>query len=144
MTRMAIEYEQTIHVDTSPDTVWRVYTDVESWPEWTTSMQKIQLVDDGPLALGSKAKVKLRGAPETIFVVTELAEGRSFTWESNAWGLKSVAYHTVRPDGDGSIVTLGVRLSGPLATVLAPLFRSIARRNVGMEATGLKQRCENP
>jgi hypothetical protein len=86
--------------------------------------------------------MEAKGTPASVFTVTEYTPGRSFTWETTAQGVKGLAWHLVEAEGDGTGVTLGVRLSGLMATLFAPMIRSVARRNVRMEAEGLKRRCE--
>jgi len=116
--------------------------EVERWPDWTKSMRRIERLEDGPLGLGSTARIALKGAPASIWRVTEYAEERSFTWESRALSVHSIASHVIEPVDGGSRVTLSVRLSGPVATIMLPLLRSVARRNVALEAEGLKRRAE--
>ena len=139
---MTVEHEETVRVSASPEKVWAVYTDVERWPEWTPVMKKIERLEDGPLALGSTARIEAKGGPPSVWTVTEFTEGRSFTWESKARGVKLVAWHVIDADGEGSRVRLGVRMTGLMATLLGPFLRSMAKRNVKTEAEGLKQRCE--
>jgi len=139
---MTVKHEETILIDAPPEKVWSVYTDVERWPEWTPTMQKIERLEDGPLAAGSTARIEAKGGPPSVWTVTELTDGRSFTWESSARGVKLVAWHLIEPDGDGSKVTLGVRMTGLMATLLGPFLRSLAKRNVRTEAEGVKRRCE--
>ena len=139
---VTIEYEETILIQAPPEKVWAVYTDVEKWPEWTPSMKHIERLDEGPLALGKQARVSAEGAPTSVFTVTEHTEGRSFIWSTTTRGIKAEAYHIVEPDGAGTKATLGVRMSGLMATIFAPMIRRTATRNVHTEAEGLKQRCE--
>jgi carbon monoxide dehydrogenase subunit G len=139
---MTVEHEETVRVDVPPDKVWAVYADVERWPEWTPVMQKIERLEDGPLALGSTARIEAKGGPPSVWTVTELTDGRSFTWEARARGVRLVAWHAIEADGDGSKVKLGVRMTGLMATLLGPFLRSVAKRNVSAEAEGLKRRCE--
>jgi len=139
---MAVEHEETIRIEAPPDAVWEVYADVERWPEWTPVMQKIERLEDGPLAPGSTTRIEAKGGPPSVWTVTELTDGRSFTWESSARGVNLVAWHVIEADGNGSKVTLGVRMSGLMATLLGLFLRSMAKRNVKTEAEGLKRRCE--
>jgi uncharacterized membrane protein len=139
---LAIEHSETVSIDAPPQKVWRVYTDVERWPEWT-AMQKIERLDDGPLTLGSTARIEATNSPTSVWTVTEFEEGKSFTWETSARGVKIVGWHRVDPEGDGSRASMGVRMSGLMATLLSPYLRGIAKRNVALEAEGLKRRCES-
>jgi uncharacterized membrane protein len=140
---MSVEHEETVLIDSPPDKVWTVYTDVERWPEWTSTMEKIERQDDGPLRLGSTALIIAKGSPSSVWTVTEMTEGKSFTWESTARGVKLVAWHFIEPDPAGAKVRLGVRMSGFMAMLFSPFLRSLARRNVKTEAEGIKSRCES-
>jgi uncharacterized protein YndB with AHSA1/START domain len=138
-----VEHTETVLIEAPPEQVWAIYTDVERWPEWTASMKKIERLEDGPLSLGSCARVHGAGAPTSVFTVTEFTPGRSFAWETRTRGVRGLAWHIVEPAGEGTRATLGVRMTGLLATLLAPMIRSVVRRNVHMEAEGLKRRCES-
>ena len=140
---MTVQHEETAQIDALAEAVWRVMTDVERWPEWTESMRRIERLEDGPLVLGSRAQIEIKGAPKSVWTVTEYTEGRSFTWETSAMGVSSTARHVVEPADGGSRVTLSVQMGGLMATLLSPLVRSVAQRNVRMEAEGLRRRCES-
>jgi len=139
---MTVEHEESIRIAAPPAKVWAVYSDVERWPEWTPVMRKIERLENGPLALGSTARIEAKGGPPSVWTVTEFTDGRSFTWESSARGVKLVAWHLIEADDGGSKVTLGARMTGLMATLLGPFLRSLAKRNVKTEAEGLKRRCE--
>jgi carbon monoxide dehydrogenase subunit G len=140
---MTVEHEESVRIGAPPERVWAVYTDVERWPEWTPAMRKIERLEDGPLALGSTARIEGRSGPASVWKVTEYTAGKSFTWETAARGIRIVGWHNVEADGDGSLASMGVRFSGGLlAKLMGSYLRSVARRNVGLEAEGLKRRCE--
>ncbi len=140
---MAIHLERTIHIHASTDRVWAVMIDVERWPEWTESIRSLERLSEGPFGLGSEARLRVKGAPEpTVWRVTECTEGQSFTWETDARGVYSRASHVIDPEGDGSRVTLSVTNSGWPATLLAPILAWVGRRNLRLEAEGLRRRCE--
>jgi carbon monoxide dehydrogenase subunit G len=141
---MPIHISRTIHIDAPPDAVWAVMTDVERWAEWTESMKSVERLEEGPFVLGSTAKLRIRRAPTAgVWRVTEITEGRSFTWENDSGGVHGVATHLLEPDGDGSKVTLTVTLSGLLVTLFGWLMAPPSRDNVRTEAEGLKRRCED-
>jgi hypothetical protein len=136
---------RSIHIDAQPAKVWQVTADVERWPQFAAQFTRIERTDDGPLALGKKARVGLRGllGPGSEWVVTEYEDGRSFTWEADAIpGLHFVGGHVVEPEGDGTRATMSLDSSGPVALLILPAAAIIFRRNVRLECEGLKRYCE--
>src|SRR5213593_3932156 len=102
---MPIHIERTININARPERVWPIMTDIERWPEWTDSIKSTERLEDAPFALGSTAKLRIRRAPAAgVWRVTELTEGRSFTWENDSGGVHGVATHLIEPDGGGSKV----------------------------------------
>ena len=142
---MAIHIDRTVSINAAPERVWAVMMDIERWPEWTESMKSVERLDSGEFGVGSKAKLKIRRSPNAnVWTVTELTPNRSFTWETNSGGVNAVATHVIEPDGNGSKVTLAVDLSGIIATLFGPMIGGQSRKNVEMEAEGLKRRSEAP
>ena len=138
-----MKIERVIDVAAPPEYVWAVMSDVERWPEWTRSVRSVERLDQGPLAVGSRARVRQPRLPPAIWTVTALEPGRFFEWRSPAPGLLSVGGHRVDAAGEhASRVTLSLTWSGPLAAVMRLLFGKLSRRYVEMEAQGLKRRCE--
>ena len=135
--------ETTIEIDAPPETVWAVMTDVARWPEWTTSVERAERLDDGPLGVGSRARLKQPKFPPVVWEVTELEPGRSFSWTAKNVGVTSVGEHRIAPHPNhGVTVTLSLRQEGPLAPVLTALTSKLTRRYVEAEAHGLKRRSE--
>ena len=140
---MAIHIERTVNINAPPERVWAVMMDVERWPEWTKSMKSVERLDSGEFGVGSKGRLKIRRSPNAnVWTVTELTPARSFSWETNSGGVKGVATHVIEPDGNSSKVTLTVDLSGIVATLFGPMIGGQSRKNVEMEAEGLKRRSE--
>lgn len=135
-------FEEQVVVQAPPEAVWPLLEDVERWPTWTASMREVTLLDPGPLAVGSRVRVRQPRLPATVWTVQELREGRSFAWGSSSPGMRTVGDHRVEPHPQGSLVTLTLRLTGPAAPVSALLFGSLVRRYVRMEGAGLTQRAE--
>ena len=116
--------------------------DVERWREWTASITSIEKLQPGPLAIGSRARVvqpKLRPA---VWTVTQLDPGRSFSWTSGIPGVHVTGIHTVERVGQGSRAVLSVEFKGLFGGLVDRLMRKLNDEYVGMEAAGLKRRCE--
>ena len=139
---MAIHTEVTIDINAPPERVWDVMTDVERWPEWTASIKQVNKLTDGPLAVGSKARIAQPKVPPVVWTVTSIEPGRFFEWENSSPAMKSVAEHLVEPAGEGTRVTLSIEQSGPSTAVLGWWLRRINKKYLEMERQGLKARLE--
>lgn len=135
-------FSRTVDINARASRVWDVIADVERWPEWTASMTSVQRLDSGPLAIGSRARVKQPKLAASKWVVTAVEHGRGFTWVSRSPGIESTGYHYVQPTPSGSRATLSIEFRGILAPLVASLWSSLITRYVEMEAAGLKRRSE--
>src|SRR5262249_52676414 len=122
--------------------VWSVMCDVQRWHEWTASVRRIRLLDDGPLRVGSRALIHQPRFPPALWTVTALEAGRSFTWKTVAPGMRVCGRHSVESSGEGSRANLHLDYEGAAGRLLAWLTRGITQRYLGLEAAGLKKRSE--
>jgi hypothetical protein len=138
-----------VHLDTTTEiaapiaTVWSVLAEVESWPRWTASVTRLDLLDNGPLRLGSRARIRQPRLPSAIWTITELTPGSAFTWISRAPGVTTIGIHALQPITETvTAARLVIDQLGPLARPVGALTGSLTRRYVAMEARGLKTRAE--
>jgi uncharacterized membrane protein len=135
--------EDGIDIAAPADVVWKVFADVERWPEWTESMRRVTFVEGDALAVGAAARIEQPKLPKVTWVVTELTPGSSWTWESRAPGALTVARHVVTPTGDGTTrVEQSIDQTGPLGGLVGRLYAGLTRRYLRMEAEGLKAAAE--
>jgi len=128
------------HIDAPAATVWPVLVDVARWPEWTPTIESVERLDEGAFAVGSRARVRQPRLPAATWRVTELVDGRSFTWEATGPGLRTVGTHEVVPQATGSLVTLGIEQTGPMGAVAAIVWRRLTQRYIDQEAASLDER----
>jgi uncharacterized membrane protein len=133
-------FDTTRHIDAPAQRVWEVLFDVVRWPDWTPTIHSVERLDDGAFEVGSRARVRQPKLPQATWEVTEVVDGRSFTWEAAGPGMKTIARHEVVPDDTGSTVTLSIEQSGPLGAVAAPLWRRLTQRYIELEAESLDKR----
>ena len=131
-----------VDIQAPPGRVWAVLRDIEHWPEWTPTVTSIQRVDRSPLTLGSRARIRQPKLLPAEWQVSELEEGRSFTWVSRSPGVRVTARHGVEATQGGSQPTLSLQFSGLLGPLVARLTRSLSERYLALEARGLKERIE--
>ena len=133
-------FETTRHIDAPADQVWDVLFDVARWPEWTPTIQEVERLDDGAFGIGSRARVRQPKLPRALWEVTEVVPGRSFTWEAEGPGMRTVARHAVVPDDTGSTVTLSIEQTGPMGAVAGLVWRRLTQRYIELEAESLDKR----
>jgi carbon monoxide dehydrogenase subunit G len=133
-------FETSRHIEAPTRAVWDVLFDVARWAEWTPTIDSVQRLDDGPFGVGSRAKVRQPKLPQAQWEVTEVVDGRSFTWEARGPGMKTIARHEVVPDEAGSKVTLSIEQTGPMGAVAAFVWRSLTQRYIELEAESLDAR----
>jgi uncharacterized membrane protein len=132
----------TIDIQAPPDRVWAVVRDIEHWSEWTPTVISVRLLDPGPLAVGIRAIVRQPKLLPARWQITELDEGRSFTWITRGPGIFVTARHSIEDASNSSRVMLSLDFSGPLGSLAARLTRGLNERYLAIEARGLKKRAE--
>jgi uncharacterized membrane protein len=138
-----VEQSTQVEVDAPVERVWDVLQDVERWPQWAETVTAVRRLDDGPLAVGSRARIEQPRIPPTEYEVTELEPGRSFTWVATGPGVRTTARHALEPlDGGRTRVRLSVRQGGPVGSVVGRFYRGLTDRYLAVEAAGLKARSE--
>ena len=94
-----LENETLIHADV--DRVWALTVDVERWPELTPTMTEVTRLDDGPLGLGSRARVKQPGQRATVWTVNAFVPGAEFAWSTKVGPITMTGgHHLTDVDGD--------------------------------------------
>lgn len=126
-----------------PERVWTVVVDVERWPERIPTVDAVERLDGGPLAVGARTRLQQPRLPTAVWTVTELTAGSSYTWTSSSPGVTVSAAHVVEPHPDGSRLSLAVTVSGPLSRVGWMMTRSLTRQYVETEALAIKRAAEN-
>ena len=140
---MQTQFSTSIVIAAPLERVWSVISDVERWPEWTPTVTRIKRLDDGPLAIGTRASIRQPKLFPAAWKVIALDPGRSFTWTTSGPGVLVTAHHGVDGLPDGTTrATLSIAYSGLLASLVAWLTLGINDRYLGLEAAGLKRRSE--
>jgi uncharacterized protein YndB with AHSA1/START domain len=123
--------------------VWRVFSDVERWPEWTASVRTVEVVRGAGVEPGARVRIRQPRLPVLTWEVTEVEPGVSWTWVARSPGVVTLARHTVTPAGPGAtLVEQVIEQRGPLAGIAGWLTGRLTRRYLAIEGAGLKQRCE--
>lgn len=137
------DFRYVVDIKVSPQRIWAALLDVQHWPEWTTSVSRVQRMDIGPLTLGSRTRIWQPGLMSAVWQVTSLDERRHiFAWTSRTLGIKIVARHQIDSLGTSSRVTLTLHYAGAFGAVMARIYRDRTWDYLAREGTGLRKRCE--
>jgi uncharacterized membrane protein len=138
-----MRFEASAEVSAPAQQVFATYADVERWPSWTSSVTSVELLDPGPLRIGSRARIRQPKLPVTVWQVTALEPGREFSWQATGPGVLTTGTHRVTPTGDhAATVTAILEQAGPLGPLVGLLTRRLTRRYLDTEVRGLKAYCE--
>ena len=129
-------------IDAAADTVWRLTIDVTNLPSLTPTMQKVERLDDGPLRIGSRTRIKQPRQSPAVWTVTRIDPGREFTWETRRLGMRMVGSHRIEDLGDQCRNTLSIEMTGLGAGVFGALVGSVVRKAIATENAGLKAAAE--
>jgi uncharacterized membrane protein len=135
--------DSSIEIEAPAATVWDVFTDVERWPEWTTSVTRLVALDGPGLAVGKRFEIKQPRMPKLVWEVTDVDPGTSWAWRQRSPGGTTVAVHEVVPQGAGrTVVRQRIDQRGPVGVAVGALMRGMTRRYLDLEGRGLKARSE--
>jgi uncharacterized membrane protein len=135
--------EQSIEIDAPASVVWDVTVDVERWPEWTESVERVVPLSGPAIEVGKRFKVSQPRMPTLVWEVTDVQPGVSWAWHQRSPGGTTLATHQLEPQGsDRTLVRLRIEQRGPVGRAFGIFTRRMTKRYLDLEARGLKQRSE--
>lgn len=124
------------------ETVWALTEDIESWPQLTPTMIRVQRLDTGPLQVGSRARVTQPRQRPGVWEVTELQAPALFSWRRTLLGMTMIATHRLEPTAQGCRNTLVVEVTGRGAKVFSALMTGTIRAAIETENDGFREAAE--
>lgn len=134
--------EHTIDIAATPERVWELTLDIESWPRYTPTMDSVERLDSGPLAVGARARIKQPGQRAKVWTVAQLDDEKAFAWGTRAFGMTMTGGHYLTATVDGTTQTLAIELDGPMAPLLGPLLKRPILSAITKENEGFKSAAE--
>ncbi len=126
----------TLLIDAPLEIVWRLTLDIERWPSISPTMNAVERLDEGPLRVGTRARVSQPMMRPAVWTVTDLVPGVRFVWETHTMGARLVGGHHVEAVGDRCRNTLTLDVDGWSAPVLALVAGRQMRRALEAENAG--------
>jgi uncharacterized protein YndB with AHSA1/START domain len=131
-----VRYEETTLIDAPVELIWRLTTQVDDWPTFLPTVQRLERLDAGELRVGSTARIKQPGQSSAVWTVTRLEPAREFTWETSRMGLRLTGRHLLETAGAGTRMTLVLETAGRAAGVASALFGGLMRSSLRRESAG--------
>lgn len=135
-----IEHE--IEIEAPVGVVWALTEAIEGWPDFTPTMTRIERLDDGPLAAGSRARVKQPWQREAVWTVTTIDPPTRFAWKRRMGPMTIVATHALVETGRGCTQTLTVEMTGFGSAVFGVLSGAQIYGSLGAENKSFRRRAE--
>jgi uncharacterized membrane protein len=135
--------EDSIEIGAPAELVWQIFSDVERWPEWTSSVTTLVGLDGSVLAIGRRFRIKQPGMSKLVWQVTEIEPGASWTWVQRSPGVRVSARHDISAQPGGrTLVRQQLDQRGVLGAPVGRLMAKKTKRFLELEAQGLKARSE--
>ncbi|MDQ3095017.1 MAG: SRPBCC family protein, partial [Actinomycetota bacterium] len=114
--------ERTEETNASPAQLWARYAEPARWPEWDHKAEHVSV--HGPLAVGTRGRLKPIGGPAVAFVFTSVTPNVEFTDVSRLPIGRLTFSHSITPTATGCRFTHRVTITG----LLTQLYRRVIGR----------------
>ena len=112
-----MRFSSSIVISAPPEKVFVLVDNLEDWPLWIPSIKKIEKVSEGPLKEGSQIRVTAKSGVTVKFLMTltEFVPGQRGVLEGRILGTRMVRYSNFEAVDQGTKLTAGGEVKGPLA-----------------------------
>jgi hypothetical protein len=132
---------RTLETSASPDRVWRLWSDVGTWPSWNPDVSAVHI--DGPFAAGSIGTMTTRSGGTHAIKLASVQAGRSFQLETSPAPLSTFVFQCdIQPTAGGSTIGQSVSMRGPLGGVFSAMMGGRMAEGFDPILAGLKSRAE--
>ncbi|MEU1037864.1 SRPBCC family protein [Streptomyces sp. NPDC005551] len=113
------KYEHSIETSATPESIWRLWADVENWGAWNAEIEKIEI--SGPFAAGGRITMTPPGDDPVLLRIAEVVEGELFVDEASFGDLLLRTTHRIDRIGQGrSRVVYRMEITGTGADEAGP------------------------
>ena len=135
-------------IDVPIDRLWELQLAHESWPQHLPNFSAVRrLASDAPFGVGSAAEITQPALGTVTWTVTVYAVDptrRTYTWEGSAKGARYAGSHLVEAVGESTRLTLGIRATGALISLMGPLVKGRMQRAIDDEAAAFDRWALSP
>jgi hypothetical protein len=136
-----------IDIDATPAAVWRVFSDLATWPRWFPNATAARLAFGAPWKKGSVLEVDLAvpvvGSLVLRLDVEEAEPAAHVRWVGKVWGIRGDHRYSFEDRGKWTRVTSHERFDGMLARLADSVAREAIDRQAHEALARLKQLVED-
>ena len=137
-------FEESIDVEAGQQRVWEVLSNLEDWPSHIETVDVVELLTPGPVAEGSRIRLKQPKLPEGEWEITVWDPPSYFEFHQKSAGVTNIAGHRVEALAEGrSRLTLSLEMRGLSVPVVALFYKDLTKRYMTIEAEGMKGAAES-
>lgn len=137
------DFRHSQSVQCRPERLWEITTSVAEWPSFLPTFTSLKQIDEGPLGLGHRVRIKQPGQLAAVWEVTRWEPPFLFEWVCKKSLLVMTATHRIVDEGDHCQNHLQLRLEGALAGFTATVLGTIFSKALEIENQGFKERAES-
>jgi hypothetical protein len=135
-------HERSLQTNASPEAVWRIWSDVSTWPEWNPDVTAISL--EGRFASGTSGSMTTRAGGTHGIRLADVQTNRGFTIVTSPAPLSVFHFRCqVAPVAGGSAISQGVGMTGPLGGLMSAMMGERVADGFSAILEGLKKRVES-
>ena len=131
-------------IGASPEALWDVIADLESWPEWSPHVRSLEV--DGPLEPGTQFRWK--AGPTITSTLREVERPERIGWVGTTFGVKAVHIWSFERRGGTTLARTSESWDGLLARLLRGWFRRSLQKtldeSLSLLAAEAARRAETP
>jgi Polyketide cyclase / dehydrase and lipid transport len=111
--------EHSVQTTASPESIWRLWSDVSTWGDWNADIERIEI--SGPFATGSTIAMTPVGQDTVELRITKASKPNRFVDEADLGEVLVTTFHRIEPlDNERSLVTYRMEITGPAADTVGP------------------------
>ena len=129
-----------IFIDASPETVWKIQSDINHWKDWNPRITKAVL--NGSLEEGAKFKWT-SGGFTVVSTLKYIEKNRLIAWSGEAIGSKARHVWVFEPEKGGTRVTTEESMSGWLVSIIKPIIPKFLEQSLEVWLKHLKTKVES-
>ncbi|GAB2568454.1 SRPBCC family protein [Spirosoma areae] len=134
-----VQSTNSILIHATPETVWAVLSNINTWPTWQTDVKQARL--NGPLQPNTTFDWKSGGA-KVHSVLHTVTPVRQLGWTGNSLGTFAIHNWTLTERNGATEVRVEESLDGFLAKLLRGMFNKMLAKGMQKSLDQLKAACE--